>query len=60
MYVVVSRYAPEKKAPIVHTWGPFDTKGQAINCKRRHQRRNQDDPRNKDLRYHICLVLGDL
>ena len=60
LYTVTTVYIPTQGAMVVHSWGPYGTRSDAINAasrmRRRHKRENGDFPRGGKLTIHVTAV----
>jgi hypothetical protein len=60
-WVIVSRYQPERGYAVVNVYGPWGSKREAINARRRYEREALDDPRSAHVEYRVREVIrGDL
>jgi len=61
-WVIVSRYQPEPGTlPVVNVYGPWASKREAINNRRRYERETADDVRSAHVEYRVReIIRGDL
>jgi hypothetical protein len=59
IWVVLTRYQPPNGYAIINVYGPFATKPQAIEGRRKLERRNGADPRHALVEYRVREIIRD-